>query len=736
MKNARKPVQRPPADPRQERYPGGPDVTRLKAEWQMSVAHRDASYWTRLRVNYQARFNLRDNKSWDGRKWRSKRNKKPFPWPGCSDIDVNLIDKYVREDVALLMKVWKTQRIAVRPTKPGRDAGWANQVTGLLRWMLYSNIEESEAETELLANMVLERGSAALGIWWERTEQLQRDCIRLEQIEAAAQNAQQRMAQGEQGEALQLQAQLPALVQDPTREDDAVTLIGAALGDNVAMKPARLRQVIRDLRDTGEAKFPRSVVVRDRPTIRALALNEDIILPPEVCDVQKTRVAFIRERLSETDLQERVRSMGWDQDWVDRVIETQRGKFRSEMLGRRRSGLSGGNWGTGRDNELKLFEIVTAYERLYDADGIPGIYLTTFHPGLKEEESVANHMLLEYAHGQMPFVVFSLERRSRLIDDSRGYGERAFSLQDSIKRQWDSRLDRTDVATLPPFFHPTGEEPEAWGPGVKLPTDMPDRYGYFESPRYDPGSKEMEITVREFADEYFGRARENNQVEAATLKGELVRTWLLGWWQSATQLLKLCQQYLPDEVFYTVVGGAEQARPLRATRDEIQGEFHLQLVFNSQDLDPEFVKEKLTLIERALQMDVDGRIDRGEALKSVFALIDPTYAETLIRPGEAASLAQIEDEQTTLLKLISGIPVDVKGNEAFALRKSALIKTIQMSPVIQQILQRSEPAREQVDRRLKQLDFNIEQRMVNPQVGRLLGTRPAGMDTPAATPVA
>ena len=133
---------------------------------------------------------------------------------------------------------------------------------------------------------------------------------------------------------------------------------------------------------------------------------------------------------------------------------------------------------------------------------------------------------------------------------------------------------------MPPFFHPTGEEPEAWGPGVKLPTDMPDRYGYFESPRYDPGSKEMEITVREFADEYFGRARENNQVEAATLKGELVRTWLLGWWQSATQLLKLCQQYLPDEVFYTVVGGAEQARPLRATRDEIQGEFHLQLVFN------------------------------------------------------------------------------------------------------------------------------------------------------------
>ena len=135
-------------------------------------------------------------------------------------------------------------------------------------------------------------------------------------------------------------------------------------------------------------------------------------------------------------------------------------------------------------------------------------------------------------------------------------------------------------------------------------------------------------------------------------------------------------------------------------------------------------------------MDVDGRIDRGEALKSVFALIDPTYAETLIRPGEAASLAQIEDEQTTLLKLISGIPVDVKGNEAFALRKSALIKTIQMSPVIQQILQRSEPAREQVDRRVEAARF--QHRATNGEsAGRAPPRHPAGgHGYPAATPVA
>jgi len=720
-------------DPREELHPGGPDVRRLKAEWNLANNQRDASYWTRLKVNYQARYNVRDNKSWDGRKWKSARNKKPFPWPGCSDVDVNLVDKYVREDVALLLQVWTQQRISVRATKPGRDAGWANQVTQLLRYQLYSEIEEAEDEMELLANLMVERGAAALGIWWERAEQLQRETLRLDQIEAVAEQARQQLARGQaqgQGQpdpALQLQALLPGLIMDPTREDEAVQLIAGALGEQVRLTPERMRQILRDLRKDGVATFPRAVVVRDRPCFRTLALNEDLILPPEISDLQKSRVAFLRERLSETDLQDRVRTMAWDQAWVDKVIETQRGVMRSELLGRRRSGLTGGNWGTGRDSERKLFEVITAYERLYDADGIPGIWVTTFHPGLKEDEAVAAHELLDYAHGQLPFVVFQLERRSRLIDDSRGYGERAFSLQGIIKRQWDSRLDRTDVATLPPMHHPIGEEPEAWGPGIKLPTDRADGYGYFEAPRYDPGSKEIEATVREFADEYFGRAREFNGVEAQTLKRELVRGWMRGCKRAGMQVLQLCQQYLPDEIYFRVVGG-QQTKPLRTTREEIQGEFDLDLRFNVADLDPEYVKEKLGLIEQALQMDVDGRIDRGEALSAVFELIDPSYAERMIRPAEAATLDQIDDEQVTMLKLIAGIPVDVKGNEAFALRKDVLVKTIQASPVIQQILSRSEPARAQVERRLKQLDFNIQQRMVNPQVGRLLGTRPAGME--------
>ena len=235
-----------------------------------------------------------------------------------------------------------------------------------------------------------------------------------------------------------------------------------------------------------------------------------------------------------------------------------------------------------------------------------------------------------------------------------------------------------------------------------------------------------------FTDEYMGRVRgEENVVESQSIKRELVRGWLRGWKGVGAMTLQLEQQYASDEIFYSVVGG-EQGRPIRTTREEIQGEFHLALRFNVGDMDQEFVQAKLGLIEKALQMDVDGRIDRGEALAAVFELIDPSYAERLIRPGEPATLKQIDDEQNILLKLLAGIPVDVRGDEAFALRKQVLIKTIETSPTIQQVLMKNQTARDQVARRLKQLDFNIEQRTVNPQVGRRLGTRPAPMNLPPA----
>lgn len=717
-----------PRGPRSERHEGV-GLHGLSEDFHRSISLRDGSYWERMRVNYETRYCLWNNQSWDGRKW-PKNGKRVFPWPGAADSRVMLVDHYIRVDASMLMAAWATQRILIKSTHPATGSSDAARMTALLRWQIYDDMEEAEQEAELLANIFLERGSAAVGVFWHREEQLARETVTMEQLLAAAEQAAPMVARVPE---LQLQVELPRLILQPERENDVVQALRAMLlqaDQEHAMPVDRIRKMIRDLRTNGVAHFPRATVVRDRPVIQAMAWNEDLFVPPECIDPQRSRVVFRREVLTEVDLVSRRRSLGYDPAWIDQVIETQRGRM--SFNAEERAATRSRNRGRGNPETDQLFEVVTAYRRLYDDDDIPGIWCTVFSPGLqrakrhrtKQEDPVAKHDLLDYAHGQYPFTPFAIENRSRLIDDARGYGERAHTLQQQIKRQWDARIDRADVSTLPPSHYPPGEQPDAWGPGVQIPTMQPDRFGYFDIPRYDPGSDNVEQTVRSFADEYFGRKLEGaDGVDSHALRQNLIRCWLRGWKGVFTQVLQLDQQYLPDEVFARVVG-TNETRGIRITRDEIQGGFNMTLTFNVRHLDAEYVKEMLASMQQILALDVSGRIDRDEAVRVAMEMLDPGFAERLLKPGEKAALEQIDDEKGVLSKILLGIPVDVRGDEAFGLRKQALVQIVQSSPTVQRLLQLNPQAQEMLKTRMDQLDFNIQQKQVNPEIGRRLGTQP------------
>lgn len=726
---------------RQERYQGSADIESLARDFQVCVNERGGSYWERQRVNYETRYCLWANQSWDGKRWPRRDGKKVFPWPGASDARVMLVDHYISVDVAMLMAAWTTQKIQIKSTNPARGAADAHKLTTLLRWQVYDDMEEAEAEAEILANTFLERGSAALSVVWQREEQLARETVTMEQLQWAAGQA---GPYAEERPELRLQAALPQLIMQPEREDDVVQALRATvlhLDDQQGMTVERIRKIVRDLRQSGVAHFPRPTVIRDRPVIRAMTWNEDVFVPPECVDPQRARAVYVREELTETDLQERRRSMGYSADWIDRVIESQKGRMSFNAA--ERAATRSRTWGRGDPDTKNLFEVVTAFKRQYDDDDVPGIWTTVFAPGLAvdrkrtgDSELVGSHALMDYAHGQYPIVPFSIEMRSRLIDDARGYGERAHTLQQQIKRQWDARIDRADVATLPPSHYPPGEEPDAWGPGVQIPTLQSDRFGYFEIPRYDAGSDNIEDTVRKFADQYFGRRLEGaDSVDAQALRQNLMRRWLTGWKAAFSQILKLDQQYLPDEVYARVVG-SNQGSGLRITRAEIQGGFNISLTFNVRNLDTEYVKEVLGALQQVLTLDVSGRIDRDEVVKAAMELLDPGFAERLLKPGQQATLEQIDDEKNVLTKILLGIPVDVRGDEAFALRKQTLVQIVQGSPTVQRLLQANPQAQEMLRTRVDQLDFNIQQKQVNPEIGRRLGTQPMekAMAKPEVTP--
>lgn len=709
---------RPPVanDELKELAQAEPDLPELRESFLDAIERRDRSIFNRQRANYEARYCVWPHQSRDGKKWLAALGQKPFPWPGASDARVALVDKYINEDVAFLMVVADRMRVLVNGTD-SNDAAFAHRATNLLRWLKATQMSELARERRLAANYLFENGAVVMGVFWDRQQQLGYETLDLEDLAGEAMDLKQRADQGEElPAAAQTLMLLPAMIQDPKLEEEALAALKLGFP---TVRDSRLRVALRELRDTGSTRLPKPYLVKDRPCVVAMRPNEEIFIPPDTTDLQTARGIYRRELLSESQLVEREKTYGWSKKWIAAMLKKQRGNVTLDIDAQYNRGGTRATTvnSAGALTTRNQFEVIHAWRRQHDADGVPGIFYTCFNPGLTTQ--YAYHGLLDYDHGEYPFVHIERESRSRLLDDARGYGEIGFTWQQQIKTQWDSRVDRASLATLPPSHHPSGSPPDKWGPGVQIPVISREDYGFLEIPQYDPGSVEVEESVRKFADEYFGRpVDEQNAVQSQVMRQDMSNNWMAGLARVDTQVFKLCQQFMPPEIFYRVVGSG-QAQPLKARREEIQGEFDVSVGFNVADLDNEVVTAKLGLIEKALTMDTTGRVDRNQALDVIFELIDPDIGERILRPAADASQAEIEDEQTVFTKMMAGVDVDVKPEgQAYDLRLKVLENIFSTNPIAAHAYKNNQRVAELVDKRVKQLKFQLQQRD-NAIIGKL-----------------
>jgi hypothetical protein len=707
MKRAARPGSKSVYDPFEEREVGSaPDIEALRSDWTDAVDNRDTGVLRRQQVNYRTRYCKWRNQDWSGKKWSADAGAEVVPWKGASDVRVPMVDLFVRQDVARLMVAWARMRTAVNPVE-SNDAAAAARLTNFMRWMRYTQIPEMRHEMRLLANYFCERGNAVLGVFWERRVQNGYEELTLESLKDAALQAQARQFAAAQMGApedptLETQANLPEMILDPMAEAEAAAALAALYPQTPA---GAITKAVRDLRTTGTARIVVPYARVNRPSYVALSPNDDIFLPPEATDIQTARFVARVEHLSETQLVERHFSTQWDKDWVKQVVTTQRGRVTGEVasgaLSRRNNESNAISW-----NQRDLFEVVHDYRWLHDANGVPGIYYTCYSPGITDQ--YAYRSLLNYEHGEMPFTLFDLETRSRLVDDSRGTGERIFTLQNIVKGEFDAEIDRASVATVPPMHYPEGAPPSDWGPGGKIATLHADEYGWFQPPRYDPGSEKVIAQARMFAAEYMGRpTAPENEEDARNLKQELLDHWMDCTKRADSQSLKLCQQFMPDEFYYRVVGS--QSKPIHARREDIQGNFDMGLYFNGADLDPELLAEKIKLIREALLMDVNAVTDRTASLQAVFNLVDPNLGELLIRDPQESAQAEVEDEDAVLSRMATGIGTDIRPGQNYAMRLQRLNKRLLGTPKLKQQYLADEGFRELVDNRIAQLQQQLQQ---------------------------
>ncbi len=707
-----------------------PVLSELLEDWQWCVDQRDTRVFDKLRNNVNRRACWWRGQTDDGRRWNRRGDEKDvFPWPGAADTRVHLVDLFVKTDAAMLMTIWRRNKIEVQGTEIG-DSRRASHMTQLIRWLRYTQMTEYPSEARLLANYFLERGAAVQGIWWVRERQMGYETVTVPQLMSLAESGRKALEQGAPDLMPGIQngqlAELGAILADPSRDEEAYIIADRLYPET---KKAAIKRAIADLRDSGEARIPRPYVLIDRPKTCALALNEDIFLPPECFDIDsETSSMHMREQVTETTLKARVDSMGWDADWVAEMIDSQRGNMTDGLVGLtpRRTAL--GQTGQGRAvvSTERLFEVIHSNRRQYNLDGVPVITTTVWSPGLvaksarrRKEQAYASHEELTYDHGGMPAVLYRRELRSRNIDDSRGVGEIAGTWEDGIKAEIDSSRDRNSLNTVPPSYHPVGRPPEQWGPGAQLGTQNPERYGFFKGVGWDVGSRESRDVLANLADRYFGRPLKDgsNQLEANWITQDLADVWMEASAKAGTMELKLMQQYMPEELAIRIVG-SEKGRPVRVSKAEIQGQFDLRVNFNVDSLNKELVKEKIELIKAGLELDSNATLDRNEAIAVVFDLIDPQLGERLIRPGGEATELEIKDEQDAFAKMFAGIPVDVKPGQAWQIRFEWLMNMIGQNATAQQRLRDDPNFKSLLERRVQQLQHQIQQFGANAQAGR------------------
>ena len=361
-----------------------------------------------------------------------------------------------------------------------------------------------------------------------------------------------------------------------------------------------------------------------------------------------------------------------------------------------------------RDN---LVEIVWAYTRQLDSDGVPGIWYTIMCPTLSGDDGYAKHEMLDYAHNQYPFVLFKREHVARRITESRGVSEIAKTWQQELKAQRDSVFDSTSFETLPPIqVNKRMGMSNKIGPAVQLPVTKPGDYQFLQPPSRPPTTAFGLIeAVGLQADEYFGRPNKGIPPAVTQMKQQrMVNQWLRGWTEVYRQVFRLCIQYYSlDELVRVTSAQAAQA----ISHDAHQFDFILK--FNVAELDSDLVKQKLDAISTiAGTLDAAGRIDRVKLVDKALRAVAPESADDLLVDEAAASQKMYNDVKRDIAQMLLGFEAsyaDASNDPAASTKLQMAQEIATNNPKVGEALQADEMFGELMNRYQQNLQMGIMQ---------------------------
>lgn len=673
-----------------------PSVETLRKAYSETVIDLEG-YFDLCRNSYDDRRNDWAGKSRDHRKHGAD----AFPWEGAADMEAHTIDERITRLVSLFMSALNRANVRAFPVEAG-DIARSVVVSGFLKWMVSSGyIPRFKREMELGANYLLERGILLTYVGWHREDRRFLQELSIDQI---AQNS----------------PELAEAIVSGLADGEVTALIESAFD---GISTARAKKALKDLKKTGKAELP---VVRrqiDAPEVKTLAPDGDFFFPSYVTDPQRAPYCFWRTYYTPQELENKVVTDDWDKDFVDYVIGHYRG-VSIDVTNREENLSRNSTLNNSAYESNDLIELVYGYQRLIDQeDGSEGIYCTVFHKDFSGNDLAPGYAKFELLNGyeDYPVVVTKLSEDSKRLYDTPTIPDVLRGIQNQIKVERDSRIDRNSIATLPPILHPVGQAPSDWGPGRMIPYRRKGDLDFAPAPAFNSGSIEMEQTMEDQADRLCG-LDEKSQISQIRQQF-LVDKFL----QHSAEVLRMCyrcfQRFGPDSIFFRVTGVPD---PQTFDKGNAEENFDIVVNYDVLNSDTESQEKKLEQIVALTQMDRNGRINVDRLLDTVANAIDPVLADSILQPTEVAQEQIVKKVTDDLTKIFAGIEVNAQPNGAqIALQ---LIQEYAQQPDITQRLQTDQSFAARIEKYSAQYTFQLQQ-MQNAQIGRL-GTAPAQMQAP------
>lgn len=642
----------------------------------------------------------------DGKKHSEYRSSGEPAWPfeGASDVRCRLADSVCNELSALLLTAFSRADLRGDATEVN-DLAASQTVTTLLKWVKENKLSgELAREAELGSQYAAQYGWTTFFVGWDQKISMRKQKISFDEMLMNSQNLPPDS----------LLRTLPDLVANPEAEDQAATMFQGLL----PIEKDDAVELVRGLRENGVGEYEQEYVSRNLPMVLALKPYDEIALPPETVDLQSARVIFRRCWHTEVELREKVLTAGWDKDWVDQVCKIGSWSASPNMVDYETASTLVAYRTIDRKN---LIEVVYAYYRTIDNDK-PAIYYSVFSPTAAgtdpEVPQFAIHELLDYAHGDYPFVEYRFERTKRAVVDSRGVPEIVTTDQDEMKAQHDSLRDRTAFETLPPIkvVKRIGQ-PTKVGPGVPLPVTRSDDYSFLEPPARAPQTAFALIErVDANVANYFGLNHTAvNPVKAQMLQQVRVNNWLGSWQQVFKQMLALCLQYMAPQEIERITGV-----PLPQNLTDIAGSFDVNVRFDVRELNPSYVTEKLASISKfVVPLDAGGVVDRNRLVTMFLQAIAPEAARDLIVDQGQASEAMYRQVQSDIGLMMLGSEALYTENDPAAKAKMQMVQDVMSkNPKAQASLQQDPLFQALFTNYTKNLEMSIMQSQ-NASIGRM-----------------